>query len=166
MDAEQVEARKIADRIEMGRALFLRRQVEDKEKQDMLNASLHEQLARGRERRTAEARDRLYAAHPDPARAIPMGRTFDPDQEVHEKRKLKAFLDTQVQARAASEGKQADAELQQHKFVLQCLQEELMRDINAAHKAKLQGRQMISNEWDRQRTLGQTQLSLGFHKVH
>ena len=63
MEAEQVEARKIADRIEMGRTLFLRRQAEDKEKQDMLNASLHEQLARGRERRTAEARDRLYAAH-------------------------------------------------------------------------------------------------------
>ena len=46
-------------------------------------------LARGNARRTTEARDRLYAAHPDPARAIPMGRNFDPDQEVYEKRKLK-----------------------------------------------------------------------------
>ena len=166
MEAEQVEARKIADRIEMGRTLFLRRQAEDKEKQDMLNASLHEQLARGRERRTAEARDRLYAAHPDAERAIPMGRRLNPEEEVSEKRKLKAYLDAQVEQAAAREGKQADADLQQHKFVLQCLQEELLRDINAGHKAKLQGRQMISNEWDRQRTLGQTQLSLGFHKVH
>ena len=67
MEAEQVEARKIADRIEMGRAPFLRRQVEDKEKQDMLNASLHEQ-PRAAASATAEARDRLYAAHPDLAR--------------------------------------------------------------------------------------------------
>ena len=95
-----------------------------------------------------------------------MGRRLNPEEEVSEKRKLKAYLDAQVEQAAAREGKQADADLQQHKFVLQCLQEELLRDINAGHKAKLQGRQMISNEWDRQRTLGQTQLSLGFHKVH
>ena len=58
-------------------------------------------------------RDRLYAAHPDAERAIPMGRRLNPEEEVSEKRKLKAYLDAQVEQAAAREGKQADADLQQ-----------------------------------------------------
>ena len=132
----------------------------------MLNQSLRGQLQHDRERHAREANERLNATHPDPRRAIPMDFQLVPEDEVREKRKLKAFLDNQVQQSLERDSKQAGDDLQQHQFVLQCLQEELMRERNLQHKKKLQNRQMISNEWDRQATLGGTQMALGYHKVH
>lgn len=141
--------------------LALERREKEKQQQDELNLFLKKQASEQGALRKKQREIELYSIDPQPERAYPMEQRLDLVLERKLKSQLKDALDEQVQQRQAQDNADMQEEKGRDRFLLECLQKEIMDERMAKLKGKHNLQESLKQDWLKQSQLSVSANTLG-----
>lgn len=173
ISGEQAWAKKkeeeIAARQRLTQELFQQRRAKERQRQDEFNGFLKKQAEATRLARQQERDQEIYGTmnlmKQQGRKAYPMEAPIDLDGERMLRESLKMSLDEQLRLKQEQERARKSQDVEREKFLMTCIQQEADSAQAARLRKRLEDRQALARDWEKQKVLSKQSTKL-CSKIH